>query len=231
MHHDAERIVTHHSSHHGEHIRIKPDQTLRSNQIPFPQQDGDIKVQRAIRLSACAQQLLYSLKSAHDAIRRCPRCFEQVQTDLAVRKADIGMADWCPEAQLGWSVGVGVWDGDGELPVATLGYISLFYSGSMDEEMIPSYAVPSGPFKVAEREVRSSPLASRRTTAGEGSFAYCSSSLINLFEAIIEEMSSEKTFELVTQSPTTVSEVENLRKVREPRAETAEMILKYEYVE
>jgi len=104
---------------HRIHPSVQPDQTLRAHQIPFPQQLGNIQVQRAVRLASGAEQLLNRFQRAHKPIRRRPRALQQIQTDLARLEVDVRVAEGRREVHRRRAVGVGRGHGDGEGPFTT----------------------------------------------------------------------------------------------------------------
>jgi hypothetical protein len=71
---------------------IKPNQTLRPQPVPLPKQLRNINVQRTVRLRR-RPQLMHGRHSGRNGVRRRPRRFEQVETDLARLEVHVGVAD------------------------------------------------------------------------------------------------------------------------------------------
>lgn len=97
------------------HPRHQPNQSLRSHQIPRPQQLRQINIQRTIRLPSRPHQLLHRLQRTHDPIRRRPRSLQQIETDLSSLEVDVGVAAGGEEMDGGWGGRIVGGNGDGEV--------------------------------------------------------------------------------------------------------------------
>lgn len=74
-----------------EHTRIVANQTRSALFVPSTQQLRNINVERTVRFGV-RQQLVHSIESARDGIRRRPRGLQEIETYLAGLEMDVWMA-------------------------------------------------------------------------------------------------------------------------------------------